>query len=298
MSLGQKIADNRRKKGWKKSELAEKCEVTKKTVVKWEADEKEPSIAELIKLSDLFGITIDDLVQNQVALDKKRENFFHPLCRNIGMAMSRLYDLEGRYQGPEWSRKSDDIMILEYFYDIASYRFISGSGHVYDKYLVKNSDEESRFRWVQFINGTTFAEKDGPFKDYIEGKCEIDECFRRLEKKLKKEFDDVHAGFEKKKESENCEVVDAYKKIGQVLGSMRMHEKFSEKSVDEKVDTLDTLTSKLSSEPFMGEIFNLWCTELKKAWDDKDYEKITKLGKEHDALREYVWSKIPEPKEE
>lgn len=64
MSLGKNIKLMRKNAGWKKSELAEKCRVSKEIVSEWEKDKREPSVREYKSLSKLFDVTIDKLIQN------------------------------------------------------------------------------------------------------------------------------------------------------------------------------------------------------------------------------------------
>ena len=53
MSLGKNIKLMRKNVGWKKSELAEKCGVSKEIVSEWEKDKREPSVREYKSLSKL-----------------------------------------------------------------------------------------------------------------------------------------------------------------------------------------------------------------------------------------------------
>ena len=76
MSLGQNISSLRRKSGGKKSELAKKCEVSKEKVCKWEKDKKDPSVGELMKLAILFDVTVDELIQNNEIIFKKKRRTF------------------------------------------------------------------------------------------------------------------------------------------------------------------------------------------------------------------------------
>lgn len=65
MDLG-KIAYNikffREQNGWTQEALAKKVVSSRSTIAKWENKSSIPDIASLIKLSDLFGISIDHLV--------------------------------------------------------------------------------------------------------------------------------------------------------------------------------------------------------------------------------------------
>ena len=74
MSLGEKISSLRKAQGLTQEQLAEKCSVSAQAVSKWENDLTAPDIALLPRLSELFGVTIDELLGVQraevVAVDK------------------------------------------------------------------------------------------------------------------------------------------------------------------------------------------------------------------------------------
>jgi transcriptional regulator with XRE-family HTH domain len=71
MNFGEKLKSERAKKGWSQEELAEKLFVSRQSVSKWENGQNYPSIEIIIKLSDLFEITIDELLRSDEALTKK-----------------------------------------------------------------------------------------------------------------------------------------------------------------------------------------------------------------------------------
>ena len=114
--------------------------------------------------------------------DQEREELFRPICQDM---MGCLFDAYSGLKNEntceqEWLVKCRANTVLFTLYHIASKRFISPDGAVYEMYLVKNSTEEERFKWVKYINGKNSAEKEGPFKDYIDGKCEINEVFDKI----------------------------------------------------------------------------------------------------------------------
>ena len=59
MGLGQNIAALRKFKGMTQEKLAEKCNVSRQAVAKWETGESELSIEKLVALSRVFNISID-----------------------------------------------------------------------------------------------------------------------------------------------------------------------------------------------------------------------------------------------
>lgn len=64
-TLGQFIAELRKEKGLTQRELSEMIGVSDKTVSHWERDESSPDISLLLTLSDIFGITVDELLKRE-----------------------------------------------------------------------------------------------------------------------------------------------------------------------------------------------------------------------------------------
>jgi transcriptional regulator with XRE-family HTH domain len=62
-SVGQVIATLRKEKGWTQVELAEKLGVTDKAVSKWETDGGIPDTPLFPVIADLFGVTLDYLLE-------------------------------------------------------------------------------------------------------------------------------------------------------------------------------------------------------------------------------------------
>lgn len=67
MSLGENIARLRTQRSWSQGELADKLEVSRQSVSKWETDASVPDLDKLVKLSEAFGVSLDELVHGQSA---------------------------------------------------------------------------------------------------------------------------------------------------------------------------------------------------------------------------------------
>lgn len=66
-SLGERIATQRKAKGLTQEALAEKCSVTAQAVSKWENDLTAPDISLFPRLSEILGVTCDELLGIQRA---------------------------------------------------------------------------------------------------------------------------------------------------------------------------------------------------------------------------------------
>lgn len=65
MTLGENIVRLRTQRNWSQGNLADALEVSRQSVSKWETDASIPELDKLIKLSELFGVTIDELVNGE-----------------------------------------------------------------------------------------------------------------------------------------------------------------------------------------------------------------------------------------
>lgn len=63
--IGDKIKSLRANKGLSQNELAERLNVSRQAVTKWESNNGAPDIDNIVAISDLFGISIDSLVRNE-----------------------------------------------------------------------------------------------------------------------------------------------------------------------------------------------------------------------------------------
>lgn len=62
MTLGANIARLRTQKNWSQGDLADALDISRQSVSKWETDTSIPELDKLLKLAELFGVTLDELV--------------------------------------------------------------------------------------------------------------------------------------------------------------------------------------------------------------------------------------------
>ncbi len=68
MTLGQKISILRTAMNISQEQLAEKLDVSRQSVSKWESDKSIPEVNIILKLSAIFNITLDDLLREEIPL--------------------------------------------------------------------------------------------------------------------------------------------------------------------------------------------------------------------------------------
>ena len=82
MEFNNKLYELRKQKGLSQEELANRLNVSRQTISKWEVGDSTPDMEKLIAMSDLFGISLDELI-----LDKAPE----PAQTVQAPAQSELY---------------------------------------------------------------------------------------------------------------------------------------------------------------------------------------------------------------
>ncbi|MBO4882199.1 MAG: helix-turn-helix transcriptional regulator, partial [Lachnospiraceae bacterium] len=63
MEFNNKLYELRKQKGFSQEELANRLNVSRQTVSKWEVGESTPDMEKLVAMSDLFEISLDELVK-------------------------------------------------------------------------------------------------------------------------------------------------------------------------------------------------------------------------------------------
>ena len=66
MPLADKIIELRKKQGWSQIDLADRLDVSRQSVSKWEMAQAVPELDKIIKMSELFAVTTDYLLKDDV----------------------------------------------------------------------------------------------------------------------------------------------------------------------------------------------------------------------------------------
>ncbi len=73
MTIGEKITWLRNRDGLSQEDLAEKLSVSRQTVSKWEMDQAYPRVDKMVLLCDLFHISTDELLRQEIVLEDAPE---------------------------------------------------------------------------------------------------------------------------------------------------------------------------------------------------------------------------------
>ena len=100
MIFADKLITLRKKAGWSQEELAEKLNVTRQSVSKWEGAQSVPDIDKILQLSRLFGVTTDYLLKDDAAEPEYTEDDTSPLPR-VTLAQANDYLAKARANAPK-----------------------------------------------------------------------------------------------------------------------------------------------------------------------------------------------------
>lgn len=83
MKFNEKLLDLRKQKGWSQEELGNELNVSRQTISKWEMGMTTPELENLIMLSKIFDISIDELVDNVKIEEDKVEEIKEDYSKNV-----------------------------------------------------------------------------------------------------------------------------------------------------------------------------------------------------------------------
>lgn len=73
MTIGEKLQYYRKKSGLSQEELGQRLLVSRQTVSLWEKGQTLPTIDNLIRLKDIFGVTVDEILSEEVPAEEETE---------------------------------------------------------------------------------------------------------------------------------------------------------------------------------------------------------------------------------
>lgn len=284
MGLKENIADYRKKMGLTQEQLAEKCNVSRQAVTKWESGESEPSIAKVRILSTVFNISIDELIagtKNNVS-----HNNSEKLQIDYSMLSAIANDLTKEYINIDnefWK-----LVLLENIYKVLKTRYIDSNEKVRDEYLLDNTKLEDRIKSTKLFIGNSCFTKE-LFQEYVDGKCEIDIVFEKLFKVISEKSSKV---IEQDDEKGKSKLARAYCKIQNILVKMKKYEQYSDTKIKELDTEYRSLVIELKDDNQMSNIVLFYLQEIQEAWDNKNISLLNELSEDWWKLKSFIWGKI------
>lgn len=77
MNFHEKLYDLRKSSGLTQEEMAERLEVSRQTISNWETGSASPSLDKALELSELFSVSLDELVGRQKTRNMKSVESFY-----------------------------------------------------------------------------------------------------------------------------------------------------------------------------------------------------------------------------
>lgn len=164
MSIGTRIAELRKQKNFSQEYVAGKLDVSRQAVSKWEKDLSKPDTGNMIKLAELFGVSVEYLAtgktdkpaiadqQAKPSLKLKKKHILSiaavlAFCIIFGIAI-RIYTLP-----VEWDAGACNGGYATHIFDIYSDKLVQ-------KYL-DGSDMKDKILFIDAVRGTQEAEWEG-----------------------------------------------------------------------------------------------------------------------------------------
>lgn len=91
MILAEKIIKLRKKNGWSQEELAEKLNVSRQAVSKWEGAQTVPDIGKILQLSELFGVSTDYLLKDEMEAEEFTDQISDSPLPRITLEQANAY---------------------------------------------------------------------------------------------------------------------------------------------------------------------------------------------------------------
>ena len=312
MNLGQNIAALRKVLKLTQEELAEKCEVSRQAVTKWESGVSEPTIEKLRLISNIFGVSIDDLINcDEATLSKKAEenNLINAFGDGIDEAIKeKIIAIQKRKKDAnyyavieastgihllnfnkvlDWDNMVTKERLLKILYSVVGQRFIDNNGKIKEEYLLNNTTKEDREKAFSFAVHTFGDDEFNPAKDYIEGICEVDESLKKIDAELTKRIDSKREMFLNKRESKS---VKHFQKIHTCI-TIEDFEDCTDTYIQKVKDKLHQRISDIGGETLVERLLVFFGNEIDLAIDRKDVDTLNEIYNDMWALENYFWYK-------
>lgn len=91
MIFADKIIILRKKNGWSQEELANRMNVSRQAVSKWEGAQSTPDLGKILQLGEIFGVTTDYLLKDEIEDEEFTDNAADSFIRRISLEEANEY---------------------------------------------------------------------------------------------------------------------------------------------------------------------------------------------------------------
>ena len=112
MTLGENIVRLRTQKNWSQGDLADALDISRQSVSKWETDASIPELDKLLKLSALFGVTLDELVRGEDEELRDQMRVYSFASMDPLLPLAKLLENEYSAKNTLWKNRMDSRYFL------------------------------------------------------------------------------------------------------------------------------------------------------------------------------------------
>ena len=94
MTFREKIKECREEAGLSQNDIAERLSVTRQAISKWERGINEPDIETIVRLADMYNVTIDQLLRADLSIVKRlavKERSYQKLLITVSILGGALF---------------------------------------------------------------------------------------------------------------------------------------------------------------------------------------------------------------
>lgn len=153
MNIGEKLYDLRREKHLSQEEVAEKLNVTRQTISKWETNQSTPDFDKIVPLCQLYGISADELLtgarkeEKNLKIENQEEKLENKRKKAMGIGIAIIL----YFIAIAWIMVSIPVLMMNPIVSSAIFLLICGvatfvivySSIVYKEKKKKEMDDES-----------------------------------------------------------------------------------------------------------------------------------------------------------
>lgn len=279
MSVGNNIATLRKSAKLTQEQLAEKCNVSRQAVAKWETGESEPTIERLIMLSDVFHVSIDEIIREKQIKKEITNTLVIDDVEIFGWIRSAMTWISGIMTNGSLNHENENrLQALQSLYYAHMYKFVDSNEKVFDKYLICNTTQEERKKFVRCIEGKKL-------EDYVTGQIEIDKAFELLIEDLEKRIKIQGQKYEIENNDKNVKIIKEIYSLSRYANAWDL---WSEKKQCEIKEKFSEKIDEIELDTFVGRLLKFIGEEALTAMKNEDKKTNSEILKHKNLFEAYI----------
>ncbi len=115
MKFSEKLTKLRKENGLSQEDLADKLDVSRQSVSKWELGTTYPEMDKLLTMCKIFNVTLDDLTNDEVdfkEVNNKKKNYFDSMMDDITHIIDNSYNMFKSMNGKQLAKVLFELFII------------------------------------------------------------------------------------------------------------------------------------------------------------------------------------------